>query len=611
MASYSKRPERLTKFDETHTTLPDERQAKRPDLEVTQPSIAQRAAARPVNAFDDADEQALSAGRATLVHIPAPSDELVQRAALPRPKGQGNTSLTVLNVFSQPLQHVQLRITAEHALVLLVLSVAFLLRIANLNFNTLHLDEAIYVTVGQQARAGVFDQGATRWMFGSYLYPVLVAIADQLGGVVGMRALSAVLSTLAAVFVYFTARRLFGGLAALFALLIFALTGASINLGQHATYDALGLPLLAIALYCMVSAIREPQREPFYFTLGALAFSLSVLAKYIALLALPGLLVLPLILHLYRGRSLWSFISRVRWVYFVFPVTLILGWYGLSHLSDLQQVIAGQYASELADRMYLLRSMMQDIGLGVLLALAALPLLILQVLDRFLDRHPAWLLLFAVLFPIFIISIFSIPLYHLVAANARSLWKHDVYALVFFAPLAGYTIAWLVQLVQSVRGLGGSLLRLAGAAGTAVFLFLFVNTALAQNDFFHRSWPDNTRVIEYLRTQNITTQSRILSSSYAIYEYYFNLGVHAHSVWGNIWYAEYGNLTGSAAVQKGIQQCAYNMVVLDQFYAPEVMDQMEPLLKRSSYTIGYQELGYGRLWTRVYIAPANRRCGSA
>jgi len=494
---------------------------------------------------------------------------------------------TMLNVFMQPEQHSQVLITAEHGLFVLLLSLILFVRLANLTFNTLYLDEAIYSTVGEEALHGVFDQGATRWMFGSYLYPAMATVANQVGGVVGLRALSAILITLAAVFVYLTARKMFGGRAALFALFIFGLTGVSINLGQHAVYDALGVPLAAASLYCVVSAVLNPEHQRRYLLWAGITFSVGVLAKYIGLLTLPTLIVVMLALHLSQGRGLFSFITRVSWASFFIPIVIILGIYAAFYRTDLPLVFTGQFASQADSRGAILLVIVQDIGIPILLALIAIPIIAQEAYNQLRSEHPVVFGVLAIMLPVLVVAVLILPIYHFATANIRSMWKHEVYALVFIAPLAGYGIAKPIEALRSIGGRLAFPVRLISAAVTIVGIFWFVSYAFTQNGAFHSSWPNAQSSIDFLRSQHIGPQSRVLSSSYAIYDYYFNFGVHDQQVWNNVWYVTYKGLTGPEAARKAIQDCAFDVIVLDNYYAPDLVQTLEPVVVQSGYVLKF------------------------
>ncbi|MBI5669325.1 MAG: glycosyltransferase family 39 protein [Chloroflexi bacterium] len=515
------------------------------------------------------------------------------------------------SMFLHATRDRQLHITVEHLLAVLLIGLIFAVRATNLNFNALYLDEAIYTTVGEDVLAGNFSKGATSWMFGSYLYPVMATAADKLAGVAGLRLLSAVLTTAAALAVYAVASRLFDRRAGLWALFVFGLSAISINLGQHAVYDALGVPLLAVAGWCIVNAMHDADRQKRYLTWAGVSFSLSVLAKYIGLLYLPALIAIALVLHIVQGRGLRSFIMGIPWLSFVIPIVLILGIYAAFYHEDLPAVFSGQFASQRADRGAIVAEILQEIGVPLLLFAVGLLLVARKGLRR-LQGRPWLRLLFALSLPVLAATLLVLPLYHLATANARSLWKHNVYALIFIAPLAGYAIAVLVRAVIGLRGRLALPVRLVSAVVTAIAVFAFASDTFYQNRVFHYSWPDSTGVIEFMRAQGITPESRVLSSSYAIYEYYFDFGTADRDVWNNVWYTEYGSLTGEAAVRQAIEECSYDMIVLENYYAPEWSGELETLLRRAGYAIAYSQADHlltgADIVTNVHIRPANMPC---
>ena len=104
---------------------------------------------------------------------------------------------------------LRIGLRADQVLFLALLVAIVGVRVSNLSYNSLFVDEAIYATVGRYAMAGAFDAGALRWMYGSYLYPVLAGLFSP-AGATGLRLLSATLSVAAAVWVYLATLRLFG-----------------------------------------------------------------------------------------------------------------------------------------------------------------------------------------------------------------------------------------------------------------------------------------------------------------------------------------------------------------------------------------------------------------
>ncbi len=527
---------------------------------------------------------------------------------------RGGFTRAINTMLTAPERETQLQITGEHVLLALLLAVIFFVRVTQLNYNTLYLDEAIYTTVGEDALAGVLDQGATQWMFGSYLYPVSAALANNVGGVFGLRALSAVLTTVAALFVYLTTQRLFGAHSALWALLIFGLSGISISLGQQAVYDAMSVPFLAAALYFVVSAMCVPPRRRLFATLGSLTLTLAILAKYIAVMALPALVLAMVVLHFYQGGTLRNVWKSVPWLYFLLPMIGILGAYGVYYFADLQQVLTGQFASQVEPRGDILATIIGDLGLPLIFAAAGTLIILRGAPDHVAGerRLSRW---FALALVAFFLAVLTMPLYHLVTSNIRALSKHNVYSLVFLAPLAGFAVTRLVEMLRTRRGQQSTAGRAAGALVTAVSLLLFVNTAFAQNQAFHASWPNNDGELAFLRTQAITPDSRVLSSGYAIFEYYYDFGVQDREVWNNVWYTEYNGATGEEAIEQAVGDCAFDWIVLENFYAPEWSGYLESVAYNAGYAVVYSEMEVlsdgTEIISVVLVPPEDGQCGNA
>src|SRR5690606_35147536 len=215
------------------------------------------------------------------------------------------------------------------------------------SYNSPHIDEAIYVSVGQDALAGVFEQNASAWMFGSYLYPILTAIANDLGGLAGMRLLSALFLTASTLFVYLSGRALFDTQAAVLGALLFALAGPAINLGQLAVIDAPGVLFMAVTLYLLVQVPNvAPSARPQLYLAAAGTYVLSFLFKYIAAAYFPALACITVLLALAHRQPARRTVEEVG-QYFVLPVIIIAGIYFARDYRDLLSVFSGRYASQI------------------------------------------------------------------------------------------------------------------------------------------------------------------------------------------------------------------------------------------------------------------------
>lgn len=492
-------------------------------------------------------------------------------------------------------------INREWPLLALLVVAAFLVRFSVEPVNTIFYDEAVNVTLGQEALAGDFSQNATTWTFGSYLYPLTAGAAEALGGGVGLRLWSAALSVIALLAVYGTARQIFGPRPALWAGLLFGLAGNSISLGQLAVYDTLSVPLLALALFTMARAAyagTDRACRAYLLASGAL-YSLAALSKYIALLYFPALLLAGLALFLGRGRALRPLLTQ-----FLSVTALILGVYLALNYEALIFMFAnsGTLLRVEGSRVEILTTAAAESGLLLLAALIGawfLPAASGAPTDQRARRA------LALLVPALLLASYAVPLYQFVSFNIQSLWKHLVFTMLFLAPLAGFGIDQLARRARE-PGRRALALRLGYAAALVILVGSFVKAGLDRNWGLQHSWPNASGAVAYLRGLDWNLGTRVLAEQSAVYEYYFDLGPNDRAVWSNTFYLEYRDYKGLDGMVRAITDRYYDYVILDDYYTPEKNGAIEAALLQSGYTETYrdpepQELSTGQTITiRIY-----------
>jgi 4-amino-4-deoxy-L-arabinose transferase-like glycosyltransferase len=477
----------------------------------------------------------------------------------------------------------------QHGVFALLVVVIFLLRFTGESFNTVFYDEAVNATLGQEIWAGDFSQNATSWTFGSYMYPFLAGAVNQLAGETGLRLLSATLSTLSAVLVFFITHRLFTINAALWAMALFGLSGGSISLGQLAVYDTLGLPLMAGALLSIVqSAFANGRGRGRWLVVAGMLFSLSVLAKYIGILFLPALLLAAVMLYLAR-EDVPSILPL--FTVFLLVVVSILGLYFALNFDALLSLLTERntllYVA--SDRRSIVDTFI--IEAGIILPLALLGMLFLRSAPfyRHGRRSTDQVKLLTVLLPVFFVTTFAPQLYQVYSENIQSLWKHTVYTAAFLTPLAGFALIRLTQKSQERDQHGTRIYRVAVALAIFAMLAWFIEYGLGRNWGFQNSWPNARNVVNYLRAQDISLDTRILAEQSAVYEYYFDFGPNDRDVWSNTFYMEYRGLQGEEAMIGGIQDHFFDYVILDDYYTPDTNRKLEAALRAAGYSVSYQE----------------------
>lgn len=466
--------------------------------------------------------------------------------------------------------------SANVVFVILILASIYV-RLIDIGYNTLFLDEAIYVTVGNEVLNQNFDQNAISWMFGSYLFPITATVANYIGGEVGVRILSVLLNMVAIVAVYLAARRLFGSVVAALTLILFAFNGPNISLAQQAVYDGMSVMFLAVALCFGIYAATATERQHIRSLLVAMgvAFTFSILAKYISLLYAPALFGVVFGIRIVKARSIAKFFWQMDWVYAFLPILLIFGTYVIVQFNDLQTVFTGQYASQKSPRLDILIAIINDIGIISLIAILGMVMLIFSQYRYLMTKTKLMRGIYVLLFTSIFSSFWLLPLYHFVTSNARSLYKHEVFALVFLCPVAAYGIYTFVQYlspttttpVSSTVRFGKNVIIMA----IGVVLWLNGQFGLAQHYQYQYSWPTAQGVVSFLQQQPINSETRILGSASAIYEYYLGMTIEeTRKIWVNIWYVNFFGLQGVDAIKVAIDTCQFDYIITDNYYATTI-----------------------------------------
>jgi len=472
----------------------------------------------------------------------------------------------------------------------------------NLNYNTLFLDEAINVVIGQDFLQGTFSRNALTFHFGSYLYPILSAVINKLAGVTALRLTSTILMCIASAFVYFTARKLFGRKAGLIGAMLFSFNGNILNLGQLAVYDSLAIPFLAISFYFLVAASTSGANPKRLLLIASIFATLATLSKYIGLIYLPALFLTALVLFWLKGTSLRKVVTTLS-LYFVLPIVLALGLYAAFTWHELTLVFQEQGFS-LAPRWLITKIIVREIGSILLLALAGLAMLVgavalgrsqnTQALFGKEGSQVNWQTIPRTYLPVFILLLFVLvcawlasPLQHWLTSNNRSLWKNCAYSLIFLTPLAGYCVSRTIEFLRS-RSL--IIVRVMGMLIICTGVYYFADRTLDSNSSFHQSWPNTEGVIGYLRNNGLNENSRILAEEMDVYQYYFEPALGSHQVWNSFWYMEYRGISGQEGALAAVRDRAVDFVIIDDYYIPGIRERLNPILLDAGYVVGWQEV---------------------
>ncbi len=365
--------------------------------------------------------------------------------------------------------------------------------------NDAFVDEATYIVSGQLLRESAAT-GATAPPIASYLsgaphlYPALASVIYDRSGLEAVRAFSLACLILAMLAVYATARQLFENrLAGVAAAAVFSLQAPVLFLGRFATYDALSVALLALAL---AFAVHRGHRWRWNSAAlaGACIGAASVI-KYATLLYVPCIvlvaaLVLPPPDRWKRGAIAALGAVAVGAALFALgqPRELLTG---LVSTTLTRSVTSGGRATDI---------ILFAASLGGVAALIALPALALA------SASVRWAAI-----TIFVAALLA-PINHVRLHEFVSLHKHMAFALVLFAALGGGSVAALIAWLRRRMERGQSVIAVAvGAAAIAIGARAILRPGIDEAQRLFQYWPDNTRQA-YLDFTPVTTKTaRFLS----------------------------------------------------------------------------------------------------
>ncbi|KNC19802.1 hypothetical protein AC792_03850 [Arthrobacter sp. RIT-PI-e] len=189
------------------------------------------------------------------------------------------------------------------ALILLIQAAASL-RLSN----TIQRDEGLYIWTGYRIIENwlhgtpLSDEPAQYFSGAPAVYPVIASVLDRVGGLELTRIFSLLWMLAATVAIHAVAKRMFHTKAAFWAAASFAVAGPTMFLGHFATFDAMALSLLALA---MAAGVRGVQRRQYALVpVVAVLLSLAVISKYAALMFVPFVLAVIWFAPGQRWRSI-------------------------------------------------------------------------------------------------------------------------------------------------------------------------------------------------------------------------------------------------------------------------------------------------------------------
>src|SRR6266567_3334438 len=449
-------------------------------------------------------------------------------------------------------------------LILLLQAVTSLLALRN----TVFQDEALYLLAGQQIFLNWMGKTPYLEPYGLYfsgypsLYPVIGGVLDFLGGLEAARLFSLLCMLIVTTCVYFMTKQLFDRKSALIAAFLFTCEGPVLFLGRLATYDALCLCLLALAVMLSLWASKAASTRKL-LALGPLLL-LAVAVKYAGLLFVPTVLAL-LAWWSWKHKGLKEMLARLRIALFslVVPGFIVF-------LSIDKQALTGlsfTTINRVSSTNTMPNVVIQHIALmeGIFFGLGFLGLLLCGR-----QRLPTGLLLFG--------TALLAPLYHTYKGELVSLDKHLAFSMFFLAPLAGFAIASLVGLLQKRS------VRLSWFTALALCLLTFP-LGLQQARTLYGDWPSSTQLTTFLRPRVQPGIGHYLAEDSDVLRYNLKNETNIWE-WNSLDYFVYTDkkqhdLSGEAAYKAALQEGYFDLIELSYGYHASLATQLTQSLTAS------------------------------
>lgn len=349
-------------------------------------------------------------------------------------------------------------------------------------------DESGYIYAGHQLIHEFWHGGGspyyeTYFSGAPIIYPVLAAMVDHVGGLVGVRIMSTLFMTAATAFAFVTARRLFGYFSGIISAALFAGLGLTQDLGAYATYDSMAIMVVAAASYC---AVRSADSNVWLLAVPTVILAANA-TKYATILFDPVVIALAA-----TRTGTWKAGAKRLLVLGLAVASFLAFGVFLAGAAYLKGILFTTLARQPGQQAII--GATREPGnvitketwdwVGVVLALGVLALIVTFCV-RQNRKHAA-------IVTILVVAGMLVTFEALRLHSDESMRKHDDYGAWFTCVAAGYSVSYLVLLirVRQLRYLGGAL-ALGGVAMSGAHYTALATSTYEAGYNSEMSWPSS------------------------------------------------------------------------------------------------------------------------
>jgi 4-amino-4-deoxy-L-arabinose transferase-like glycosyltransferase len=413
--------------------------------------------------------------------------------------------------------------------------------------NTAFQDEGLYLWSGHLELAHLLHHAqipdfASYFSGAPVIYPVIAALADEVGGLTGARLLSLAFILVTTVLLHGMTRRLFSSrAAALFAAVLFAGTGSAQFLSGFATYDAMALMLLATATWLGVLAAGCRLRAQIpLIVIAALALAAANATKYASALYDPVVFIVAA-LAAWRLRGKGAGLTAGLGMAAVTLGALAVAYRaaGPSYGAGISFSTLSRASGTDATGSITLMSA-RWVGINALLGIAGA-----AVITHAWRHRPTTLLAWTLAGAAFLAPAQQARIHTYV-----SLFKHVGFGVWFASAVGGYLLAAFPRAAGQARSAGESARRSAWSLRAAVAATVIAGTiGVLIVGGQYQGWPDSrglTAAVQRLGKPG----GRYLAEDYDVPAYYLMRSVR-WTQWSNTFYFGYTDPATGQYLQNG------------------------------------------------------------